>query len=93
MLALHFACRLAYPPNESISMSFDPTVDPNQEPIRLDHFLRTMGMFETGGQAKHGIQGNEVKVNGEVETRRRRKLAPADVVEVGGKRFVVKAQK
>jgi ribosome-associated protein len=60
------------------------------EPLRLDHFLQTMGMFETGGQAKHGIQGSEVKVNGQIETRRRRKLVPNDVVEFSGKRFIVK---
>jgi ribosome-associated protein len=63
------------------------------EPLRLDHFLQTMGMFETGGQAKHGIQGSEVKVNGQIETRRRRKLVSNDVVEFSGKRFVVKPQK
>ena len=60
------------------------------EPLRLDHFLQTMGMFETGGQAKHGIQGSEVKVNGQIETRRRRKLVPNDFVEFSGKRFIVK---
>ena len=61
------------------------------KPLRLDHFLQTKGMFDTGGQAKHGIQGSEVKVNGQIETRRRRKLVPNDVVEFGGKRFVVKS--
>ncbi len=58
-------------------------------PLRLDHFLKTMGMSETGGQAKLKIQNGEVKVNGEVETRRRRKLVLTDVVEVNGQRFVV----
>ena len=59
------------------------------EPLRLDHFLKTMGMSETGGQAKLKIQNGEVKVNGEVETRRRRKLVQTDVVEVNGQKFVV----
>jgi ribosome-associated protein len=36
------------------------------------------------------IQAGEVKVNGEVETRRRRKLKVGDVVEVGGEQYVVK---
>jgi ribosome-associated protein len=58
-------------------------------PLRLDHFLKLIEQSETGGQAKLMIQGGEVKVNGEVETRRRRKLAVGDVVEVGGKRFSV----
>ena len=62
------------------------------EPLRLDHFLKSMGMSETGGQAKLRIQNSEVKVNGEIETRRRRKLVPNDVVQVDGQKFVVKAK-
>lgn len=73
-------------------MSTDENAEPSSEPLRLDHFLKTMGMSETGGQAKLRIQNSEVKVNGEVETRRRRKLLPSDVVEIQGKKFIVKAQ-
>jgi ribosome-associated protein len=58
--------------------------------LRLDHFLQTQGLTDTGGQAKFHIQNGEVKVNGTVETRRRRKLALNDIVELGGKKFVVK---
>ena len=58
--------------------------------MRLDHFLKTTGMSETGGQAKLMIQGGEVKVNGEIETRRRKKLAAGDVVEVAGAQVQVK---
>ena len=71
-------------------MSVDENPESPAEPLRLDHFLKTMGMSETGGQAKLRIQNSEVKVNGEVETRRRRKLVPSDVVEIDGKKFVVK---
>ena len=35
------------------------------------------------------IQSGDVKLNGKVETRRRKKLVVGDVVEVGGERFVV----
>ena len=59
------------------------------EPLRLDQFLKSQGATDTGGQAKLLIQGGEVKLNGAVETRRRKKLAPGDVVEVNGRRFVV----
>lgn len=55
----------------------------------LDQFLKINGMVETGGHAKFVIQNGEVKVNGEVETRRRRKLVVGDVVEIGGKQLVV----
>jgi len=59
------------------------------EPLRLDHFLKLSAMSESGGQAKVLIQGGEVKVNGEVETRRRRKLKAGDVVELDGKKYPV----
>lgn len=59
------------------------------EPLRLDHFLKMNLLSESGGQAKLIIQGGEVRVNGEVETRRRRKLIVGDVVEVGGEKFLV----
>lgn len=58
--------------------------------LRLDHFLKLNALSGTGGQAKAIIQSGEVKVNGEIESRRRRKLRIGDVVEVGGKQFVVR---
>ena len=58
--------------------------------VHLDNFLKLSGLAETGGQAKLLIQGGEVQVNGQLETRRRRQLVVGDVVEVGGKRLVVK---
>ncbi|MDZ4684576.1 MAG: RNA-binding S4 domain-containing protein [Planctomycetaceae bacterium] len=57
--------------------------------LRLDHFLKINALVATGGHAKLMIQGGEIKVNGDVETRRRRKLHPGDVVEVGGKQFSI----
>lgn len=50
--------------------------------IQLDQFLKLANIVGTGGQAKRLIQGGEVKLNGEVETRRKKKLFPGDVVEV-----------
>ena len=62
---------------------------PAAEPIRLDQFLKFTGAAETGGHAKLLIQNGEVEVNGEVETRRRRKLFAGDVVAVGGNHLLV----
>ncbi len=59
--------------------------------IKLDQFLKFHGLVETGGQAKGLIQSGEVKVNGDVETRRGRKLKPGDVVEMKTQRLVVEA--
>ena len=63
--------------------------DPATSPLRLAHFLKMTVGIGTGGQAKLLIQSGEVKVNGEIETRRRRKLSVGDVIEVSGKKFSV----
>ncbi|AMV19668.1 RNA-binding S4 domain-containing protein [Planctomyces sp. SH-PL14] len=62
------------------------------EPLRLDQFLKLSGVVDSGGHAKVLIQSGEVKVNGETETRRRRKLAGGETVELGGKRMTVPPQ-
>jgi len=50
--------------------------------IKLDQFLKLMGAVQTGGEAKQRIQAGEVKVNGEEETRRGRKLTSGDQVNI-----------
>ena len=57
--------------------------------IKLDSFLKWQGLVDTGGQAKLVIQNGEVKVNGEVETRRGRKLVNGDEVTYSGKTITV----
>jgi ribosome-associated protein len=57
--------------------------------IKLDQFLKQMQAVSTGGQAKLMIQDGEVSVNGEVETRRGRKLAKGDRVSLDGQTWVV----
>lgn len=64
---------------------------PEIEFVRLDHFLKLCGVADTGGQAKMIIQCGDVSVNGEVETRRRKKLFPGDVVLVAGEEFVIES--
>lgn len=55
--------------------------EPQKPSIRLDQFLKAQELVDTGGQAKLLIQDGCVRVNGEVETRRRRQLFSGDVVE------------
>lgn len=52
--------------------------------IRLGQFLKLAGLVDTGGEAKVRVQNGEVRVNGEVDTRRGRQLVPGDLVEMGG---------
>ena len=66
-----------------------PRSMPTEETIDLDQFLKLCRAAETGGHAKVLIQSGEVKVNGEVETRRRRKLRNGDQVEYDGETYVI----
>ncbi len=59
------------------------------EPIRLDQYLKLMNAVSSGGEAKHLIQSGQVKVNGDIETRRGRKLAAGDVIELDELEFTV----
>ena len=54
------------------------------ESIRLGQFLKLANLVESGADAKPVVQDGLVIVNGEVETRRGRQLAPGDVVTLGG---------
>lgn len=62
------------------------------EAIQLDQFLKWARVAATGGEAKRLIQEGMVKVNGQVETARSRKLAPGTVVEINGEAFVVRLE-
>ncbi len=50
------------------------------EYIKLQDFMKLCDAVPSGGMAKNFIQNGEVRVNGETETRRGRKLRPGDEV-------------
>jgi ribosome-associated protein len=55
-----------------------------EESIRLGQFLKLADLIENGADAKPLMVSGEVKVNGEVETRRGRQLRKGDVVSLAG---------
>lgn len=59
-------------------------------PIELCQFVKFAGLTGTGGEAKQLIGAGQVRVNGVVEIRKRRKLAAGDVVEFRGRAVAVK---
>jgi len=59
-------------------------VEINREPIELYKVLKFEGLVGTGGEAKMVIAEGMVKVNSEVEMRKRRKLVAGDVIEFNG---------
>jgi len=60
------------------------------EYIELKNALKLLDLISTGGEAKIFIQENDIKVNGEKEDRRGRKLYPGDALTVNGKAFLIK---
>ena len=63
------------------------TIDIQKEPVELYKILKFEGMTTTGGEAKLLIGDGQVTVNGETETRRRRKMVSGDVIGFRGDQF------
>jgi ribosome-associated protein len=55
----------------------------------LGQALKAASLVGSGGEAKVLIQAGEVSVNGEIETRRGRRLEEDDVIEVGDERLEI----
>ena len=64
----------------------------SESPIELAQFLKLQCVVGSGGEAKLLVQSGQVMVNGEVETRRGRKLVTGDVVKVAELSWTVEAQ-
>lgn len=56
-------------------------VEINKEPVELYKILKFEGMTSSGGEAKLVIEQGLVKVNGKVETRKRKKIVSGDIIE------------
>ena len=63
-----------------------------KEPIELYKLLKFENMVASGGKAKYVISEGHVLVNGQVETRKRKKIYSGDVVEFGGEEIRVKVK-
>lgn len=57
--------------------------------IKLGQALKLAGLVESGVMAKDVITDGLVKVNGEVDLRRGRKLYEGDVVDFDGQQFKI----
>ena len=56
-------------------------VEISREPVELYKILKFEGMVASGGEAKLVIADGLVQVNGQVETRKRRKIVSEDIIE------------
>ena len=57
--------------------------------VTLGQFLKLANLIQTGGEAKFYLQEHEVRINGEVDNRRGRKLYNDMVVEIENKTFKI----
>ena len=67
------------------------TVELISEPVELYKILKFEGLVMSGGEAKQAIAYGEVRVNGQVETRKRKKIVAGDVIEFAGE--VIRVEK
>ncbi|MFA9418647.1 MAG: RNA-binding S4 domain-containing protein [Gammaproteobacteria bacterium] len=58
--------------------------------VELYKILKFEGLTDSGGMAKQMIAGGQVSVNGEIETRKRKKIIAGDKIVFSGQSIEVK---
>lgn len=58
-------------------------VEITKQPVELYKILKFEGMAASGGEAKLVIADGQVRVNGAVELRKRKKIVSGDIIELG----------
>ena len=64
-------------------------VEITREAVELYKILKFEAMVSSGGEAKAVIAEGQVLVNGEVETRKRKKIVSGDIIEFGSEKICV----
>ena len=59
----------------------------HSEPIELYKLLKFEGLASSGGEAKLVISDGLVRLNGAVETQKRKKILAGDIVEFAGEQI------
>ena len=60
------------------------------EPVELYKILKFEGLVSSGGEAKSVIDEGKALVNGQVETRKRKKIVSDDVIEFANEKFHIR---
>lgn len=55
----------------------------NKAPVELYKILKFEGLLPSGGEAKAAVAAGQIKVNGVVETQKRKKIVNGDIIEFG----------
>ena len=60
--------------------------------VELYKILKFEGLTDSGGMAKQMIADGQVSVNGEIETRKRKKITAGDKIEFSGRSIKAKSK-
>ena len=61
------------------------------EHIKLGQLIKLAGLVDNGVEAKYAIQNSLVLVNGQIDTRRGRKIVPGDIFKFKDEEIKVEA--
>ena len=64
-------------------------IEINKEPVELYKILKFESIVSSGGEAKAVIDDGQVLVNGEIETRKRKKIVAGDIIEFMNEKFKI----
>lgn len=64
-------------------------IEITKEPVELYKILKFEGVVSSGGEAKAEIDNGQVMVNGEIETRRRKKIVSGDIIEYKKEKSII----
>ena len=62
----------------------------SRQPVELYKILKFEGLVGSGGEAKAAIADGQVKVNGVIELRKRKKINAGDHIEFSQQRFDIR---
>ena len=68
-------------------------VEITREPVELYKILKFEGLVASGGEAKSVIAAGQVRLNGKVETQKRKKIVSGDEIEFDQQRLKIKLKK
>jgi len=76
--------------NDDNSKKAEQVLEIKTDTIELYKVLKAQGLVSSGGGAKHVIADGQVSVNGEVETRKRKKICDGDLVQFGADQIIIR---
>jgi ribosome-associated protein len=76
--------------NTNIKVLLMKEIEVRNEPIELYKLLKFAGLAQSGGEAKVIIADEQVLVNGNIETKKRKKIVTGDVISYQDEQFTIR---